>query len=51
MTEAEKAGSPPGEDEFEVVLLGPGYGESIVLHVGYGGWIIVDSCINAEPKR
>ena len=50
MTEAEKAGSPPGEDEFEVVLLGPGYGESIVLHVGYGGWIIVDSCINVEGK-
>ncbi len=50
MTETRKAGNPPGEDEFEVVLLGPGYGESIVLHVGCGGWVIVDSCINVEGK-
>ena len=50
MTEAGKAGSPPGENEIEVVFLGPGYGESIVLHVGCGRWVIVDSCINAEGK-
>ena len=30
MTEAGEAGTPPDEDEFEVVLFGPGYGESIV---------------------
>ena len=36
----------PGEDEFELTLLGPGYGESIVLHVGKGVWILVDSCID-----
>ena len=50
MREAGEAGNPPDEDEFEVVLLGPGYGESIVLHIGSGGWVIVDSCINAEGK-
>ena len=50
MTEAGEAGTPPDEDELEVVLLGPGYGESIVLHIGYGGWVIVDSCINTEGK-
>ena len=38
--------SAPLEDEVEVTLLGPGYGESIVVHVGDGGWIIVDSCID-----
>ena len=50
MTEAGEAGTPPDEDEFEVVLLGPGYGESIVLHLGYSGWVIVDSCINDEGE-
>ena len=48
MTEAKEAGTPPDEDEFEVVLLGPGYGESIVLHTGWGNWVIVDSCIDDE---
>lgn len=38
--------SAPLEDEVEVTLLGPSYGESIVVHVGDGGWIIVDSCID-----
>lgn len=39
---------PPGKNEFEVTLFGPGYGESVVLHVGNGAWIIVDSCIDRE---
>lgn len=39
---------PPRNDEFEVTLFGPGYGESIVLHVGGGAWVIVDSCLGAE---
>ena len=50
MTEAGEAGTPPDEDELEVVLLGPGYGESIVLHIGSGSWVIVDSCINGEGE-
>ncbi len=37
-------GRPPKDDEFELTLLGPGYGESIVLHIGDGAWVIVDSC-------
>lgn len=28
-------------------LFGPGFGESIVLHLGDGAWIIVDSCIQS----
>ncbi len=40
--------APPGKDEFELTLLGPGYGESIVLHVGGGVWVLVDSCLNTD---
>jgi len=36
----------PRTDEVEVTLLGPGYGESIVVHAGEGCWIIVDSCVS-----
>ena len=40
--------TPPGAGEFELTLFGPGYGEGIVLHVGDGVWVIVDSCIDAD---
>lgn len=50
MTEPDRAVTPPDKDEVEVVLLGPGYGESVVLHTGHGGWVIVDSCINTEGQ-
>ena len=43
-----ETGKPPGKDEFELTFLGPGYGESIVIHVGGGVWVIVDSCLNAN---
>ena len=42
----------PRRDGLEITVLGPGYGESIVIHVGGGKWIIIDSCIdtsNGEP--
>ena len=41
-------GNPPRDDEFELTLLGPGYGESIVMHVGEGAWVLVDSCGRAN---
>ena len=34
----------PSANELEVTLLGPGFGESAVIHIGNGRWIIVDSC-------
>lgn len=37
-------GRCPGDDEFELTLFGPGYGESLVLHVGGGSWVLIDSC-------
>ena len=41
-------GKPPRDDEFELTLLGPGYGESIVMHIGEGAWVLVDSCGRAD---
>ncbi len=45
-----KTGTPPNIDEFELTLLGPGYGESIVLHIGGGEWILVDSCLGQDGE-
>ena len=42
------AGMPPGKNVVEITLFGPGYGESVVLHVGSGAWIVVDSCIDQK---
>jgi hypothetical protein len=44
---------PPSSDELEVSVFGPlrGFGESIVIHVGGGQWIIVDSCCSEEDGR
>lgn len=36
--------SPPPSDEIEISVFGPGFGESIVAHIGGGEWIVVDSC-------
>ena len=41
-------GLPPAPDEFEVTVIGPGYGESVLIHLGRGEWILVDSCIDSE---
>jgi hypothetical protein len=46
---------PPQADEVEVTLLGPGRGESVIVHLGAGEWLIVDSCATksggAAPLR
>ena len=39
---------PPGAGDFEITLFGPGYGESIVLHVGDGIWVLIDSCVDTN---
>ena len=43
--------SPPRNDEIEVSLFGPGYGECILLHIGGSQWIIVDSCIDLNSRK
>lgn len=40
--------TPPAPNELELTLLGPGYGECSVIHLGQGDWIIVDSCVDDE---
>jgi metallo-beta-lactamase superfamily protein len=41
----------PNEDEVEVNIFGPGYGECCVIHVGGGQWIVIDSCVDTESGR
>lgn len=36
----------PAHDELEVSLFGPGVGECVVIHIGHGSWIIIDSCVD-----
>ena len=44
-------GAAPADDEVEVSIFGPGYGEAMAVHVGSGSWILVDSCINPDTKQ
>lgn len=41
----------PELDEIEVSVFGPGYGESILLHVGGNNWFIIDSCLDPISKE
>ncbi|NEX17829.1 MAG: hypothetical protein C1943_14720 [Halochromatium sp.] len=44
-------GSPPSPETLELTLFGPGYGESLLAHIGSGHWILVDSCIDSKSGR
>jgi hypothetical protein len=37
-------GGQPNADQIEVSAFGPNYGECIVIHLGNGNWVVVDSC-------
>ncbi|HVF13359.1 MAG TPA: hypothetical protein VM942_02100 [Acidimicrobiales bacterium] len=39
--------APPAPDEVELSAFGPGYGESLLVHLGAGEWMMVDSCVKA----
>ena len=41
----------PAQDEFEVSIFGPGVGECVVLHLGRGKWMIIDSCLDQNTKQ
>ena len=41
-------GVAPAEEDFELTLLGPGYGESIAVHLGCGEWAIIDSFLDSD---
>ncbi|MCB9390300.1 MAG: hypothetical protein H6512_12295 [Acidimicrobiia bacterium] len=38
----------PDSREFEVTLMGPGTGESLVVHMGDNRWMIVDCFVDGE---
>jgi len=43
--------TPPQPDELEISLFGPGYGESTLVHLGSGNWMIVDSCLDESGEK
>lgn len=43
--------SPPGPDELEISVFGPGFGESVLIHTGSGVWLAIDSCLDPLTGR
>ncbi|MCY4264733.1 MAG: hypothetical protein OXE78_07750 [Gammaproteobacteria bacterium] len=41
----------PRNNEIEVTIFGPGYGECIVVHIGSGKWAIIDSCLDDDGRE
>ncbi len=39
---------PPAESEIEISVFGPGFGESVVAHLGQKQWLVIDSCLNRD---
>jgi hypothetical protein len=45
-----RASGKPASDQIEVSVFGPNYGECVVVHLGNGNWVVVDSCLHeGEP--
>jgi hypothetical protein len=45
-----QASGQPAPDQIEVCVFGPNYGECVVVHLGNGNWVVVDSCLHeGEP--
>jgi len=42
--------TPPDLDELEISLFGPGFGECVVAHLGWGDWLVVDSCVGPDGQ-
>ena len=40
--------TPPDPDQLEVSLFGPGYGESVLAHLGFNEWLLIDSCVTPD---
>ena len=40
----------PESDEIEVNIFGPGYGECVLIHIGNGKWVVVDSCVDRDSQ-
>lgn len=39
---------PPADDEIEVAVFGPGKGEALLVHLGGGAWMAIDSCVDDD---
>ena len=50
MSAGDLSSTPPDPAEIEVAMLGPGYGESILIHTGDGEWVVVDSFLNPDHR-
>jgi len=42
--------TPPHPNEIEVTMLGPGHGESILVHTGDGEWLVIDSFLDPDHR-
>jgi hypothetical protein len=40
----------PDPDKIQIIVFGPGFGESILVHIGDNKWIIIDSCLNDNKE-
>lgn len=40
----------PAADEIEVTIIGPGFGEAALIHIGDGRWFLIDSCVGKDDK-
>jgi hypothetical protein len=45
------AAGPPQVDQVEISVFGPNFGECVVVHLGNGHWIVIDSCIYEPTKE
>ncbi len=43
--------TPPHPQQLEISIFGPGVGESIVIHLGYAQWMIIDSCVHRSDNQ
>jgi hypothetical protein len=41
----------PAQDEAQINIFGPGFGECILIHAGFNEWIVIDSCVDSESGR
>jgi hypothetical protein len=42
---------PPRPEQLEFTLIGPGFGETAIVHLGAGRWLIIDSCIEIPNNQ
>jgi len=41
----------PKDNEVEISVFGPGFGECILVHTGFNEWLVIDSCIDSKSGR